>query len=380
MDPIEIFKTGTHTDSEGRTREWTEKDLEEIASSYDPAHHEAPVVIGHPETDSPAYGWVEKLEVEGGRLKAKLKELAPEFVDWVRRGLYKKISISLYPDMGLRHVGFLGAAAPAVKGLKSVAFSEKAAWDFSFSPSPLAGEDKVEESKADKLPAIDAGKDNNSKKGGKKMDLSKFFSDLKALIIGAEKEIVPDHDPSRLTPNASRFTEADLKAAEERGKQAMFAENERLKKEKTDAEAAAAAKVKEAEAKTRKDGVASFCEGLCKEGKLTPALRKIIEPVMIAVSEIPEPIEFAEGVKKSALDGIKDYLTELPKVVNFKEVSGDDKKGPAAGGTAAEKLTALTKKKMEERKDLAFGAAFAEVQKENIDLARQYLEEIGPKK
>lgn len=125
MDWLEIFKVGTHTDSGGGTREWTDNDLQEIASLYNPAVHEAPVVIGHPETDSPAYGWVESLKAEGGKLLAKLKDVAPEFVDWVKRGLYKKVSIALYPDLGLRHIGFLGAIPPAIKGLANVRFQER---------------------------------------------------------------------------------------------------------------------------------------------------------------------------------------------------------------------------------------------------------------
>ena len=39
-------------------------------------------------------------------------------------GLFKKRSASLTPDLKLNHVGFLGAAAPAVKGLKDVEFTE----------------------------------------------------------------------------------------------------------------------------------------------------------------------------------------------------------------------------------------------------------------
>ena len=122
---IQIFRTGRHTDSAGKTREWTDKDLAEIVSSYDPANHEAPIVIGHPETDSPAYGWVESLKVEGGKLLAKVKDVADEFRDWVSKGLYKKVSIALYPDLSLRHVGFLGATPPSVKGLANVHFQEK---------------------------------------------------------------------------------------------------------------------------------------------------------------------------------------------------------------------------------------------------------------
>jgi len=116
-DWFEIFKVGTHTNSAGDTREWTLKDLEKIASSYDPKNHEAPIVIGHPEHDSPAYGWIEALKVEGERLLAKPKQLVEDFKEWVRAGRYKKVSMALYPDFTLRHVGFLGAIPPAVKGL-----------------------------------------------------------------------------------------------------------------------------------------------------------------------------------------------------------------------------------------------------------------------
>jgi hypothetical protein len=119
---IPVFRTGTHTDSAGRTRTWTEEDLDEIVRKYNPSEHEAPVVIGHPKDNAPAWGWVEALKREGQILYAKLKDLAPEFVDLVRQGRFKKRSISLYNDLVLRHIGFLGAMPPAVKGLPDVAF------------------------------------------------------------------------------------------------------------------------------------------------------------------------------------------------------------------------------------------------------------------
>ncbi len=121
---VAVFRAGTWTDSAGRTRTWTEQDLERIAASYDPSRHEAPVVVGHPRDNAPAYGWVEALERRGDMLWAKLKDLTSEFVEWLQKRLYKKRSISLYPDGSLRHVGFLGAAPPAVKGLPDPAFRE----------------------------------------------------------------------------------------------------------------------------------------------------------------------------------------------------------------------------------------------------------------
>lgn len=131
--PIEVFRSGTFTPMEGKTATITERELQEIAASYDPALHPSPVVIGHPKTDDPAYGWVDRIYVEGGKLKATLKETVSEFADLVKEGRYKKVSISLFlpnspanPKPGttyLKHVGFLGAASPAVPGLKPVQFS-----------------------------------------------------------------------------------------------------------------------------------------------------------------------------------------------------------------------------------------------------------------
>jgi len=129
---FEVFRTGNHTDTSGRERLWDVHDLERIAASYNPLEHEAPIVIGHPKDDSPAYGWIESLKVEGDKLLAKPKQLVAEFMDWVNRGLYKKISIALYPDLSLKHVGFLGAVPPAVKGLAQAGFSKTNALQYEF--------------------------------------------------------------------------------------------------------------------------------------------------------------------------------------------------------------------------------------------------------
>jgi len=124
MKPFEIFRTGTHTSLNGQTKDFSESDLDTIASSYDPQQHEAPIVIGHPETNAPAYGWIEKIKRVGDRLIAFPKQVSNEFSELVKTGAFKKRSISITPDLQLNHVGFLGAAAPAVKGLKDVEFSE----------------------------------------------------------------------------------------------------------------------------------------------------------------------------------------------------------------------------------------------------------------
>lgn len=131
--PIEVFRAGTFSPMGGAPVTITDGELQQIASTYDKENYPAPVVIGHPAIDAPAFGWVDKLYVEGGILKATLEGTVAQFADWVKQGLYRKVSICTYlpgstsnPKPGsfyLRHVGFLGAAAPAVPGLKPVAFA-----------------------------------------------------------------------------------------------------------------------------------------------------------------------------------------------------------------------------------------------------------------
>ena len=135
---FEILKTGKFLSSNGQEKEFSQTDLENIASSYDPSVSEAPLVIGHPKTNDPAYGWIENLKVTGDRLIAKAKQVVPEFLEAVKNGLFKKRSVSLTQDGKLRHVGFLGAELPAVKGLADLSFSETetdTTYEFSDIPS-----------------------------------------------------------------------------------------------------------------------------------------------------------------------------------------------------------------------------------------------------
>lgn len=133
IEPLEIFRVGSHTAMSGEVLDVTVDILRAAADSYDPARHEAPLVIGHPKIDAPAMGWVKSLSYKNGGLFATVDQLEPEFAELVRQGRFKKISGSFWmpgapgnpvPDaLTLKHVGFLGAAVPAVKGMKPVKFA-----------------------------------------------------------------------------------------------------------------------------------------------------------------------------------------------------------------------------------------------------------------
>ena len=134
---LEIFKPGKHTSITGHKLTFSDSDLEASARAYNPAIHEAPIVVGHPTIDAPAYGWVKSLSFSGSRLLAEPHQVDPAFADLVREGKFKKLSASFYspeapqnPVPGvwyLRHVGFLGAVPPSVKGLKPVSFADSEA-------------------------------------------------------------------------------------------------------------------------------------------------------------------------------------------------------------------------------------------------------------
>jgi hypothetical protein len=68
---IEVFKAGTWTDASGKTREWSIHDIDRIIDNYDAELNEAPLVLRHPEDDSPAYGWVEAIKRVGDTMLVK---------------------------------------------------------------------------------------------------------------------------------------------------------------------------------------------------------------------------------------------------------------------------------------------------------------------
>lgn len=119
---IEIARTGTFTDSAGRPQTFTDSDLAAIANAYDPARRDCPLVFGHPQSDSaPAFGWAQKLKVEGGKLLARFGQVPEAVKKIVAAGHYRHVSMSLMPDRKtLRHVALLGAAQPAIDGLKAI--------------------------------------------------------------------------------------------------------------------------------------------------------------------------------------------------------------------------------------------------------------------
>lgn len=133
MARLHIFRQGCHVAMSGEAACFSASDLAECARAYDPHRYPAPLVLGHPDSNGPAYGHVVKLGASEGDLFAEV-EPSPALRGLVQAGRFKFLSASFWRphspgnpapgSLSLRHVGFLGAHPPAVKGLAPVAFAE----------------------------------------------------------------------------------------------------------------------------------------------------------------------------------------------------------------------------------------------------------------
>ena len=267
---LHIFKAGLHTSGNGITRLYTADELAAMAAAYDPARFAAPLVVGHPQDNTPAYGWVARLVAEGDDLFAEVDAIDPLLADAIRVGMYRKISASLYlpespanPVPGvlyLRHVGLLGGAAPAVKGLSPVTLSE-----------------------GDGVAEFEEVCRNQSEQGDPVMsDQNPELAELKAKLTAVEAE------------NAS------LKAA---------------------ADAATAALNEQKRAATHAEH-AAFADSLVKAGKLTPG----VAPAMVAtLDHLAESLaDFAEGDQQKPLaKAFREALSALPAVIPMGEAAAD---------------------------------------------------------
>lgn len=130
MAVIHIMRAGTWSPSSGRPLTVTTADLALSAAVYDRQRRAAPLTIGHPRDDRPVLGIVDRLVAHGANIFAVVSGVTDACRDLIHSGRYRHVSASFLlgnapgnPRPGslyLKHVGLLGAAAPAVRGLKAI--------------------------------------------------------------------------------------------------------------------------------------------------------------------------------------------------------------------------------------------------------------------
>ncbi|GAB0057423.1 hypothetical protein SIID45300_01751 [Candidatus Magnetaquicoccaceae bacterium FCR-1] len=288
---IRIFRAGRHTDGAGVTREFSTSDLDTIVSGYSAKDHQAPLVIGHPATDAPAYGWVQKLSRTGDELYAHLEQLSSDVIEMVQNGHFKHVSAAFYPPgspgnpqtsgFALRHVGLLGAQPPAVKGLGAVKFGD--------------GDDAVViESRGDAVIAFHESQPQKK-----------------------ENQPMPDQDQT------AAFAEMDKRQKDLAAREADLAAREK--------------KMQDDERDRLRRAHVEFAEAQAKEGRILPRDKSGIVATLTALDSLAA-VEFAEGdatIKKSPVEILKGFIAELPARVDFSERSAPDKTPPATGSYRA---------------------------------------------
>ena len=284
---IEIFRAGRHTDDSGTVHEFSLADVDAMAAGYNPAVREAPLTVGHPKDNLPAYGWVKSLaRNESGVLTIDPHKVEPQFAEMVKAGRFAKRSASFYPPQApnnptpgqwyLRHVAFLGAQPPAIAGLKDIEFS-----------------------------AGDA-------------DGAVCFSEIEPIDIQQESD-----DMSKELEEKLAKAQADLDAANKAAADAQA--------EATAAKAQAASFAEKARA-DRKAGFVSFAESQVQAGKLLPKDKDIAVATLEALADAA-PVEFAEGDatrKVSPAQWLQDLIGAKQPVVSFGEFA------PGAGAAAVQ--------------------------------------------
>ena len=286
---IEIFRAGQHIDDSGTVHNFSAGDVAAMVTSYDPALREAPLTIGHPKDNLPAYGWVKGLSIKGDTLAMDTHQVQPQFAEMVDKKLFKKRSASFYPPLHpsnpkpgnwyLRHVAFLGAQPPAIAGLADFAEGNAA--------KPNTPADTREPSG---LTPAESGTVNFSETlfNQEQLRMSKELQDQ----LAASQAQAAAADAAR--------TKAESEAAEARAQLAQFAESQQ---------------------RERVAGFTSFCEAQIAAGTLLPKEKDAAVAVMTTLADAKE-VSFAEaGSTKTvaAVDWLKDLIQRAKPAVSFGE-------------------------------------------------------------
>jgi hypothetical protein len=288
---IEIFRAGDYRDK-GKSL-ITREDLDRVVRSYDPSYHEAPICIGHPKDNLPAFGWIDRLSLDGDTLLAQEKDVDPKFDEARKAKAYKKRSAAFYLGAdgkisGLRHVAYLGAQPPEVKGLRDVNFNDndQKFIDMDFSEDDVANEKTTAEQIRDAVKDFFAG----LMPGG---DKTKTFSEAEVRSIAQEAATVA------VAPLQAKLTEAETKLATQA---TQFTEYQQ-------AIAGSGFKAR----------ATAAIDKLKAAGKWIPAYEKMsLGPVFEELAKVTSTVEFGEGADKKQvhpLEVLVAFLEGLPKIV-----------------------------------------------------------------
>jgi hypothetical protein len=365
---LKIFKANNGPDGNGTVVDFTAAMVAGAAASYDPAIHEAPIVLGHPRTDAPAYGWIDSAAEQGGALFAEPKQLHAEFAEAVAAGSYKKISTAFYmpgnpyhpiPDSEfpyIKHVGFLGATPPVIKGLGSAEFAE-----FEPEEGVYYAEMDAEDTEGELMNTLGMALQNLreyilAKDDAETADRVLPQSLIEAVRASADElqddiEEAAEPDPYPMTPMPSQYAESeDPKLCKTCGQPMP---------KKTPADAAYAEReqsLADRESALKKAEYTQYCEGLMHEGRAGVA--GVLENAVALMMASPTDVEYAEG-ELSIADRVKQILSAIPKTIEFGESAPRSKEAPFTARSTAD--VAARARKMAEDEGISTAEAVLQI-------------------
>lgn len=330
MKAFEIFKPGTFTAEGGQVVNFTSAMLAEVASSYNPALHEAPMVAGHPKNDDPAYGWIRGVTYEDDRLMADPDQVDTAFADMVAAGRFKKRSASFYPPKHpgnptpgkwhLKHVGFLGAVPPSVKGLKEVAFAEDEepvlTIEFSDGERTIgwALRNMADMARGIRDYILTRDGEDVANKVIPTYQIDQMIADSTRIAVEAEAE--PSFSEQPLTEDTVKLTQEQLDArqAELDAREAEIASRETAVQTQETS-------FSEAQKQTRRAAHALVLDQLIADGKFVPGM-KVATLDFLDGLDAATTVEFGEGDGKTEATPVNWFLNLLKSsgtVVDFSE-------------------------------------------------------------
>ena len=300
---VEIFRSGRHG---GKT--WTVEDVSHVKKTFDDFGKrliQPPMVLGHDEDQKllqnsgmPSLGWAQEVTTrdneDGTRsLLVRLSDVPALAKRAIQNKRYRRISAEIYADYRnpnldggkpkgpvLRRISLLGADIPEVKDLADVV--------------------ALDEMPSNSLLYVENEGDTTMSTEPK----------IEAVAITPEQF-------AELTKQVSGLTGSVTKLGEQNAK--LEAENKDLKA----SNASLANEHAKSELEKRRMGVASFIEAQKSKGKILPAWEeKGLSHFMESLEGRPA-FKFSEGgkdVEKTPADFFREFVAELPAVVEFAEI------------------------------------------------------------
>lgn len=398
MKPFKIFRPGKHTAACGTVVEFTEQQLLDAVKVYSPTLYATPMVIGHPKQEDRAYGWAASLSYSDGHLWVNPEHVEPQFAELVEQKAFRNRSASWYmPDhpnnpspgnLYPKHIGFLGAVPPSLKGLGDIQFTEQAGpVDFAEDPHPelvlefadmtteerwsmsgtlssmaramrnwrdaILAEKGLEE--ADKL--IPSWQIEDAEREAIRMQ-ERARQDANNTPAYNEHAGSPGHQvDTTATTGDTTMTPAEIEALKRQNEEqaqrlAQFNERE--------------TSLKAAEAAAKLQRIDAGLQPHIDAGRILPAQRAQVAAFMATLDDGAQVVEFGEAPaagqavpKVSALAFMEGFLGQLPKAVELKERSNADKgaKTTITQREFSEKITAKVSEAQAKGQTLSFSQA-----------------------